>query len=155
MKDWIIKNIKSGVSDGGIACGPIGGAAMAQVELSDEEGKTTYMYIASVEGYPCFSNSDEDLFEEMLREEYDDYEEIELLEYEGVELSDYYEIYDQLENTKEDEHILIKLLLHIIHAVDYEEEYEKDKLVGKKLSELRFKLVEFDEDDDNFNVELA
>ena len=64
MAKWLIEDVKVGESKGGIACGPVGGHIVAELQLRDtEEDAVTYYGMTEVEGTVNLTESDQSLYD--------------------------------------------------------------------------------------------
>ena len=67
MKRYLIENAKCGITDGGIACGPVSGSVIATVKFKEGE-KSQYFSLAEVSGFPNFFLTDKDVFDDLTRQ---------------------------------------------------------------------------------------
>ena len=93
MKRFFIEDAKCGVTDGGMACGPVPGDVVAAVKYrTEKETKWLYMIEIGSDTIPCFFLSDKDVFEKLIEnedgDEFNDYmKKCALSEFNGLELS--------------------------------------------------------------------
>ena len=71
MKRYLIENAKCGITDGGFACGPVGGNVVVTVQFKEDK-KTQYLSVVEVSGIPNYYLSEEDIFDELVKEDFDD-----------------------------------------------------------------------------------
>ncbi len=70
---YLIKDAKCGITEGGIACGPVPGAVIAEAEFEDENGNVFWICLDEFDGVPCFYRSEKSLFDFRMMD-LDDYE---------------------------------------------------------------------------------
>ena len=73
MKRYFIENAKCGFTDGGFACGPVDGNVVVTVQFKEDK-KTQYLSVVEVSGIPNYYLSDEDIFDDLVKEDFDDTE---------------------------------------------------------------------------------
>ena len=74
--DYLIEDIKCGITDGGIGCGPISGNVVTAIKYNDGN-KSLYLNLIEVCGIPEFHLSDNDIYDELIKEEFsDEYQEL-------------------------------------------------------------------------------
>ena len=101
MSNYKILDAKYGITDGGMACGPISGYVVVTVKF-ECEGKIQYLSIDDYESFPTFYLTDDDIFDNLKNEAEDDFldylESKELYEIDDIDLSthEYFDIYDSL-----------------------------------------------------------
>ena len=111
----IIKNIRYGIAEGGIACGPVSGSVIATIEYEDEKG-IHYLYNCEFDGIPSIYLSDKDIYDTLMKEELDSVEEYLLSEYEGICLGEYDDFYEDIKYKRSDKFKLLKLLIVVTCA---------------------------------------
>lgn len=142
--EYIIEEIRRGEQEGGIACGPIGGAIVTSVKFND--GKTSkYFYISYLDGELYFL-SKEDIYDILLDDtlELDDerfkFSESKIIEnYKGINLDCYYgTLFKSLKSSKARK--INKKLIRAIYYISKCDNLEDAKklFIGKKLSEVDF-----------------
>ncbi len=73
MKRYFIETAKCGITEGGMACGPVSGNVVVTVQF--KEGATTqWLSLVEVEGIPNVYLSDKDIHEALVAEDFDDEE---------------------------------------------------------------------------------
>lgn len=123
MGRYLIKDVKCGVTKGGMACGPVSGNVVASV-LYENDGEEKWIHVVEVEGMPNTFITPEDLHDVLIQDDYDaEYvEELENTtenEIGGISLTaeSYYDIYDEIYNgddvTDEDKS-LIRFVIAIV-----------------------------------------
>ena len=110
-----ILNIKCDVIDSFL------GLLVNQLEVEGLDRK--FLYLVESDGFPCFYFSNEDFYEEILKNDSDDDEFTTLLdnsiisEYKGINLEDYDTINDSIDSVKDvDARKLIKLIVAIMRS---------------------------------------
>ncbi len=73
MKRYFIEEAKCGVTDGGIACGPIPGNVVVGIKFK-ENGKSQWISFVEVDGIPNVYLSDKDIFDDLVKEDVEDTE---------------------------------------------------------------------------------
>lgn len=74
MSKYLIRNAKVGEEEGGIACGPVGGGSVAEVELEDQAGNLFFVSLVDTAGLPSFYKTEESAFERIVSTTDDDIE---------------------------------------------------------------------------------
>ena len=97
MKRYLIEEAKCGISNGGMACGPVPGSVVASVKVNDGS-KVQWLTMSETDGILNVSLSENDIYDKLIEEKFDDdfltfMEEHFIDDYEGIELgSDYSDI---------------------------------------------------------------
>ena len=73
MKRYFIENVKCGITDGGMACGPIGGSVVVTAKIK-EDGEVKWISLVETMGIPNLFVTDKDVFEHLVKEDFDDNE---------------------------------------------------------------------------------
>ena len=75
MAKHLIEDIKVGISGGGMACGPVSGSVVTEMQLRDT-GDNSVMYygITEVEGIENYLKSEESLYDTQISDNFDDTE---------------------------------------------------------------------------------
>ena len=66
MDRYKIASAKCGVGDGGMACGPVFGPVVAEIEVETETGDRFFLSMAEVDGYPEIYRTEESIYEMLL-----------------------------------------------------------------------------------------
>lgn len=143
MKKYLIKDVKVGVSKGGIACGPVSGSVVAEVCIRDQEtGTEKFCSLTEVEGIPNFFETDESTYDRQI-EEVDDQAFWDMLSEHSVEgfgdYRDFYEALDEAEPEEREELLIWKYLIYMTRANWDEIDQLKEKSVGKCLGDFKFR----------------
>lgn len=146
--NYLIKGIRYGITEGGMACGPVSGNVVASIEFQDDD-KVSFLSMVEVFGVPEFYFSEEDIYDELLEESEDFIDKANSLiinEFNGIELKEYEDIMEELKKPYNEEDIaLIKLLIAVVR-LDYD---EADKLieesVGKYIKDINIPDTDLDD----------
>jgi len=146
--NYLIKGIRYGITEGGMACGPVSGNVVASIEYQNGD-KVSFLSMVEVFGMPEFYLSEEDIYENLLEESEDFIDKANSLiinEFNGIELKEYEDIMEELKKPyNEEDKALIKLLIAVVR-LDYD---EADKLieesVGKYITEINIPDTDLDE----------
>ena len=130
--NYLIKGIRYGITEGGMACGPVSGNVVASIEFQDDD-KVSFLSMVEVFGIPEFYFSEEDIYDELLEESEDFIDKANSLiinEFNGIELEEYEDIMEELKKPyNEEDKALIKLLISVVR-LDYD---EADKLIEESI----------------------
>ena len=63
MMKYLIRSADRGADEGGMACGPVGGADVAEAEFEDENGNVFWLSLAEFDGLPNFYRTDRPTFD--------------------------------------------------------------------------------------------
>jgi hypothetical protein len=130
--NYLIKGIRYGITEGGMACGPVSGNVVASIEFQDDD-KVSFLSMVEVFGIPEFYFSEEDIYDELLEESEDFIDKANSLiinEFNGIELKEYEDIMEELKKPyNEEDKALIKLLIAVVR-LDYD---EADKLIEESI----------------------
>ena len=102
MSRVFVECVKCGVADGGMACGPVEGAVNTSVKFT-KDGVTKWLTNSEFTGIPNFYLTDEDIFDRLMEQDFDDQEFTDLLEasyieeFEGIALGEYDELEEAIE----------------------------------------------------------
>ncbi len=95
MAKYLIEEAKCGITDGGVACGPVEGTVVAEVKFKKGR-KTMWLCLSETEGIPEFTLADRDIYDDLMKEDVDDgfvdyLEEHRAYDMDGLELGEDYE----------------------------------------------------------------
>ena len=127
MARYLIKGVKCGESEGGIACGPVGGSIIAEAEINTDAGEEFFLSLVEACGFPNFLKTEKSEFDRLIAEnpEDDDFFNSCL-----IRSSEYADIFDD----PEDEFFPIyKYLTYIVRTNRDEVEDFVNKTIGKYL----------------------
>ena len=141
MKRYRILDAKCGISEGGVACGPVEGNVVATVKYSDGV-ITKWLTNVEVTGIPNFYISEEDYFEKFIvddesDEEFNSFLNENVTSFEGIELGDYDDIVDIVNECVENPaSILLKYVIALTRCDIDEIEELMHKAVGHYVDEI-------------------
>lgn len=146
---YLIKDIKFGTTEDGVACEPIEGNIVVTIEFQDDIS-TNWLSMVEIFGIPEFYYSDEDIFEELLKESDDFIEKTEHLiikEFNGIQLGEYEDIIKNLRKPfDENDKSLIKLIIAVMR-LDYEDTNKLiEDSIGKYSIDINIPNTDLDED---------
>ena len=96
MKRYFIEEAKCGITNGGMACGPVPGNVVVTIKYNDGE-QTSWLSLIEVDGIPNLALTDKDVFEDLVEEDFDDEEFTEYLQehmifdFAGIEFDAHYD----------------------------------------------------------------
>ena len=136
IRKHLIEDIKVGVSGGGMACGPVSGCVVTEMQLRDTEDNSIMFYgITEVEGIENYLKSEESLYDIQITDDSSDEE--------GWNKVYAANIQDYDENDP-----IWKLLYYFVRA-DWDSVNEmKPKCIGKHLEDIEIPVYDEDEDED-------
>ncbi len=71
MEKYLIEEAKCGITDGGMACGPVAGTVVAEVKFKKGR-KTMWLCLSETDGIPEFTLADRDIYDDLMKEDIDD-----------------------------------------------------------------------------------
>lgn len=116
MARYFIMNVKAGAGEGGVACGPVSGSIVVEVQLKDEAGQECYVSLADVEGIANFFKTDMSTYKDQLDFDMDD-EMIEMLDEHCLVATEYKNIFQKPDPEWID---VYRYLIYLAHC--YEDE---------------------------------
>lgn len=130
MKRYYIESVKSGIGEGGMACGPVSGPVVAEAKIKTDLGEVFYLSLAEVMGIPNFYKTEKSIYDILVNEDDDA---IEAIQEKFVDTGDYNDIFKKQD---EEWYQLYRFLIFIVR-VDWEE-FEKynDAKVDKYIDEM-------------------
>ena len=127
---FFISSVKVGITDGGIACGPVEGSVIVSVEFKNNN---TTKWLTNVEttGIPGFFLTDSDIFERLFVEDFDDdlsklLDTSYIEEFGGIKLGEYEEIEKSI---RENPDSAAKDLIEYIIRLTREDNEETKRLI--------------------------
>ena len=148
MKQFLIEDVKVGISEGGIACGPIGGAVIAEMKLRSEDGTVVYHSLSEVEGTLNFYETEESTFERQVADDFDD-DFVELMQqsYTAGYL-DYDEFYEELNKQLplNNSDLIHKYLAYVVRTSWDEVDRFKAATVGKQIGNFEIPVCDMEEE---------
>ena len=142
MARYFIESVQYGEDAGGIACGPVSGALIAEAKILSDTGEVFFMSLADVMGIPNFIKSPVSTFDLQIRCEPND-EEIEQLLSWNVDTGEYYEIF---ENRDPEWFQLYRYLIYIISAGEDSRKTFMSETSGRYLDEIDIPVSSIEED---------
>ncbi|MDO4460748.1 MAG: hypothetical protein Q4C42_11845 [Clostridia bacterium] len=132
MSGFFIEDIRCGVGEGGMACGPVSGPVVAEAKIRDDNGDIFFMCLVEVDGLPMFFKTEEGAYDYHMSEDPSP-EEIEAMESRFVAGGDYSEIFD---DTESEWYELFRYLIYVVRA-DWDEcEAYQEETRGRYLNEI-------------------
>ena len=75
MKRYFIEDAQCGITEGGMACGPVGGNVVATVRFKESpEAASQWLSVVEVTGIPNYYLFDRDMHDKMIEEDFEDKE---------------------------------------------------------------------------------
>lgn len=71
MKRYFIETAKCEITAGGMACGSIPGHVVTSIKYKDDDG-SKWLSLVEVEGIPNVFLTDKDIYEDLLKDDYND-----------------------------------------------------------------------------------
>ena len=145
MKRFLIEDVRVGISQGGIACGPVPGNVIGEIVLRDEDGKATYHCMAEVSGTLNSYESEASLYQGRIDEDFDNAEFADLLESSFTEGYDnYYDFYEEV-NAMQPLSVTARIRKYLAYVVcaDWPEiDRLKADTIGKLISDIEIPLCD-------------
>ena len=145
MARFFIEDIKCGLGEGGMACGPVSGPVVAEAKVKDDKGEVFYLSLAEVDGFPNFFQTEKSTYEMQVSQNMTD-EDVSYLNDNYISVDGDYD--NLFEMTEEDEELLplLKYLTYIVRA-DWDECKEfQEKTKGKYLDEFEIPPCDLEEE---------
>ncbi len=144
MKRYFIEDVKRGMSAGGVGCGPIEGSVIVTIRMNDGE-KTQWLSMAEFVGVPNIYLTDKDVYEDLIKEDFDDEEFTEYIEehfidsLDGIKLGEEYsDIEESLAaNPESPAAPLIRFLINVTRSDERKAEELIELAGGKYADELQ------------------
>jgi len=168
MKRYFIETAKCGITEGGMACGPISGNVVVTVQF--KEGSTTqWLSLVEVEGIPNVYLSDKDIHEALVAKDFDDEEFTEYMDehfisdFNGIDFdADYSTTFESIADDPENPAIpLIRYLITLVRCDMDEVDDLIQMATGKYADELDIpesdveeEFMDEYEDEDDFEIDL-
>ena len=153
MKKYLIENAECGITEGGIACGPVAGNVVITVQFREED-KSQWLTMVEVDGIPTTYLFDKDVHDRLVNEEFDDtefsnyVEEHYIDDFNGIVLSDNYT--DTFSSFADDpQNPAIPLIRYLIALMRCDRDEETDLISmakGKYVDELNIPLSDLEEE---------
>ncbi len=120
MNTLFVEDVKVGVTEGGIACGPVPGNVVAEVCVRDQEnGTVKYYSLAEVEGITNFSKTDISTFDAQMRNDSEEDAEIWDMLYGScdAEYDSYESLFENMEELEQRDPDYLKILKYLVYMV--------------------------------------
>ena len=152
MKRYLIEEAKCGVSEGGMACGPVPGTVVASLKVNDGK-RVRWLSLAEVDGIPNMIVTDEDIYDTLITDDFSD-EFVDFVndhtvnEFDGIEIDDgYYTTYGCIrENPDNPAGPVMKLLIALVRCDMDETEALIEASTGKYADEIDIPLCDMEEE---------
>ena len=126
MKKYYVHEVKFGESEGGISCGPVSGSLVASVKYS-VDGDVQWLSMVEFDGFPNFYLSDKDIYDDLVKEDFEDKEFTEYMqdhqidEFDGISIwGEYDDVFEGLAEAPENP--AGKLIRYLVALVRCSEE---------------------------------
>ena len=138
---WI-EDVKCGIGENGMACGPAGGPVVAEIKVRTDGNETFYMCLAEMMGSPNFYRTEESTYDIHMDMDADE-EVFDKLNEHCLDTGDYSEIFEDPEAENYD---LYRLLIALVRA-DWDEMEELQKRsTGRYLHEIDIPVSDVEQD---------
>lgn len=126
MKDYKIGEIRYGETDGGMACGPVGGNPIAEAQFTAKDGEAFHVSLVDVDGIPVFLKTNVSTIDDQLEyQDYDGYEDFwEELDTHNLQIDDYSEVFEMDDDDEMKQ--ICRCLIYILQEkgkCDFEDKY--------------------------------
>lgn len=104
-KKYFIEEVKCGVAEGGMACGPVSGPVVTSLKFTVDD-LTKWITNSEVEGIPNFFLTEADIYDRLIEDDFDDelsnlLDESAISNFDGIELGEYDDIEDSITNNED------------------------------------------------------
>ena len=152
MKRYYIEEAKYGVTEGGIACGPISGNVIGSVRFRDGD-RVWWLNSAEVGGCPNYYLTDKDVFDDLVKEDFDDeghwnyMDEHFVSEFSGIELGEYCDTFDSISSDPNNPAVpLIRCLISLVRCCEEDVEDFIEMVKGIYADEMEIPVSDVEED---------
>ena len=149
--NYLIEDVKYGMTEEHYACGPIGANLVASIKINDGV-KSFWLNNVDVAGIPNFYLTEKDIFNELIKENFDDEDTWDYIgkssvkEFNGITLGEYEDVFDSIKKSNDKSTInLIRLLIYITRS-DCECKLLVKKFKGKKIDDIEVEASNVEED---------
>lgn len=149
--NYIIEEIKCGITEGGFACGPVDGNVVVSMKFNDGK-ETKWLNSVEVGGIPNFYLTDKDIYDDLLKEDFDDEEFANMLDasfvssFADVSLGEYEDIFESFENADPNTVKLIRAIIWVTRCDMDELESIIESLTGKSVVGLDIPILDVEDD---------
>ncbi len=144
MKQIIIEDAQTGISDGGFSCGPVGGHAVAEARIRDENGKSAFYGLVEFEGMAYFYAVDQSRYETEITERYPEGDEFP--EAEAYEYGEFFDVFPTLEKEDPAHALLLKYLVCLVRLDRDDAEALKKNSIGKAVGSFALPVCDKEEE---------
>lgn len=152
MKRYLIEEVKCGISEGGMACGPVDGAVVASLKINDGE-QTKWLSLVEVMGIPNVTLTDEDIYDRLIADDFSDeftqfINDHTIESFEGIEIEEgYYSTYSCIQEDPENPAgPLVKYLVALVRCDMEDVDGLIEMAVGKYADELDIPVCDSEEE---------
>ena len=153
MKRYYIEEAKCGMTDGGMACGPADGSIVVTVKFK-EGHKTQYLSMVEVQGFPNFYLTNLDVFDDLVKEDFEDEEFQKIMDasyitdFDGVEIGgEYADVFDGIHNSLNNPAVpLLRYIIALIRCPIEDTEDLIQKAAGRYVDEIEVPLSDIEEE---------
>ena len=153
MKRYFIEDVKCGLTEGGMACRPVSGSVVVSVKYHDGE-RNGWLSVVEVDGIPHVFQTDEDIFERLLKEDVRDEDFIQYLQghsisyFDGIEFGFGYEdTFESIADGTDDPAVpLIRYLIALVRCETDETETMIEMAVNRYADELEIPVSDVEEE---------
>lgn len=139
--NYIIEEVKCGITEGGLACGPVDGNVIVSMKFNDGK-ETKWLNNVEVGGIPNFYLTDKDIFDDLLKDDFDDEEYTKMLDetfvssFSDVILGEYEDIFESFEKADLNTVKLIRAIIWVTRCDMDELNSIIESLTGKSVDEI-------------------
>ena len=153
MQRYFIEEVKCGVTEGGMACGPVGGNVVASVKFTEGKEKAKWLTMVDVSGFLIVYLTERDNFDKILLDDFDDefnkyMFEHAIVYFNGIEIGEDYShsFYSMAEDPENPAIPLIKYLFALMRSGMAETEDLAKMAKGKYADELEIPMTDVEEE---------
>ena len=145
-KRFLIEDAKCGITGG-----PLDGIVVTSVKFNDG-GKSKWLNLAEVEGIPCFYMTDEEVYDKLIENDFDDeaqefFDNASVMEFEGITLGEYDDLFDSIYDNQDNP--AVPLLRYVISLTRCDMKDVKKLIktaVGKYVDEIKIPISDVEDD---------
>ncbi len=152
MKRFFIEEAKCGLTDGGVACGPLSSNVVVTIKFTESD-ETKWLSSVEVDGIPNYYLADKDFHEDLVKEDFDDEEFTKYLdeqyisEFNGISLGEYPDPFPSFIEDPENPAIpLLKYLVTLVRCPSKDGERLIEMAKGKYADELDIPVSDVEEE---------
>ena len=152
MKRYLIEEAKCGVTEGGMACGPVPGTVVASLKLNDGK-RVRWLSLCEVDGIPNMTVTDDDIYDVLITDDFSDtfvdfLNDHTVNEFDGIEIDDgYYTTYSCIqENPDNPAGSVMKLIIALVRFDMDETEALVEASTGRYADEIDIPLCDMEEE---------